>query len=399
MSYSAPKGKRRKMLSFKLGEISGVVRPAQEGALAGIVKTDNLVPIVKFGMPGEVTAPATMTKATDGHTHLVHCADAPHGETGYGKSAGSSDYGHSHPWIRDPETGVIKLGEMLGHTHEIEGVGKAAPAPHVPVNTPRIEENAMDKDQEIAKLKLETARLAGELAKALLAAQLTDADKAYAKTLGEAQRELFIAKTAPERAAITKAAFEVVYKDADGNEYTALDDKRIVDSAKRSDAALKRADDAEAKERATAMAKRASEELAAWPGTDDDKAWLLLVVDKAALAEASAKDATDVAKGRAKRIGEMFSAAENALKGVFEAPTEIVDGGEEGEGAERTTKAAPRLAGDTLGIAKNAAAQKFDRLVREEMAKSKCDEPKATVAVMATREGSQLYKAGYPDVA
>lgn len=397
MSYPKPKGKRRIMRSFKMSEISAVDVPAQEGALAAVIKSGKPIKslvIAKCGMDHD-DGPALMTSAVDGHAHLVHHSDAMSGETSYGGGSGE-EYGHAHPWIRDAMTGAITIGEQHSHTHSIEGAeNKRAP---VPAPATIVKESVMDpKDQEISKLKLETARLTEELAKALKLGELTDVEKQHANTLQGAQRELFIAKTQAEREVVVKAYTEVVYEDCDGNKYTKADDKRLVDAAKRSDAALKRAADAEERERATAMAKRAEDELAHWPGTAEDKTWLLGTLDKAATAEAGKDGASDVAKGRAKRIGEMLKGADNALSGVFEAApqiTEVTTEGEDGEVVKNAIPPTPK--GDAaIGINKNADAQAFDRLVREEMVKSKTSEAKATVAVMNTARGSALYKSGY----
>jgi len=111
---------RRIMRALKINEISAVDKPAQEGALAMIMKRDD-----SAASGEQVEKRAVLTTPMDGHTHLVFV------ENGWGElNAGDTSYtnGHSHPWIRT-ESGQIVLGEAMGHTHDIgemSKMGKAA---------------------------------------------------------------------------------------------------------------------------------------------------------------------------------------------------------------------------------------------------------------------------------
>jgi hypothetical protein len=112
--------KKRIMRALKINEISGVDRPAQQGALAMIMKRNDSEPQDQE----TVEKRAMLTASTDGHTHLVFV------ENGWGElNAGSTDYtnGHTHPWIRT-ESGQIVIGEAMGHVHAIGEVSKAGKA-------------------------------------------------------------------------------------------------------------------------------------------------------------------------------------------------------------------------------------------------------------------------------
>src|SRR5688500_15780942 len=122
------------MRSFKMTEISAVDVPAQEGALAAIVKSAGglggikSIPIVKYRDEHD-RSPSRLTTDVKGHSHLVTSMDAMSGETTYGKMPGE-EYGHTHPWVRTLEGDVV-IGASSGHTHEIlndEGTDKRAPA-------------------------------------------------------------------------------------------------------------------------------------------------------------------------------------------------------------------------------------------------------------------------------
>lgn len=112
--------KKRIMRALKINEISGVDRPAQQGALAMIMKRNDSEPQNQE----TVEKRAMLTASMDGHTHLVFV------ENGWGElNAGSTDYtnGHTHPWIRT-ESGQIVIGEAMGHTHAMGEVSKAGKA-------------------------------------------------------------------------------------------------------------------------------------------------------------------------------------------------------------------------------------------------------------------------------
>lgn len=100
--------RRRRMNAFKMEEISSVDRPAQEPALALIMKRAD-------DKPEDMEKRIVLTSATEGHTHLV-------GVNGMAREFGGGDTSfndeHSHPFFID-DNGNIIIGEAEGHTHEV----------------------------------------------------------------------------------------------------------------------------------------------------------------------------------------------------------------------------------------------------------------------------------------
>lgn len=118
--------KKRIMRRFRIDEISGVDRPAQKGARAVIMKRDSAESAEELVKRGA----AALTTAVDDHTHLISLEDwegfqVSSGTTSHhSESAKPNTYGHSHPWIME-EDGSIKIGEVEGHTHEVDAMSKA----------------------------------------------------------------------------------------------------------------------------------------------------------------------------------------------------------------------------------------------------------------------------------
>jgi hypothetical protein len=155
---SKPKPTKRIMHSFKLAEISAVDKPAQEGAVAVLIKsateqvTIEQMPIAKDGY---VFTPV-MTTATEGHSHIIQIHDdCSSGYTDGAAVAGATDqYGsqiyHSHPWLKT-DAGIV-IGESQGHTHLIEAVSDVAA-----VATTTTEEDMTTKAQEVTKSEADDA--------------------------------------------------------------------------------------------------------------------------------------------------------------------------------------------------------------------------------------------------
>jgi len=108
------KRSRYKMTSFKISEISGVDKPAQEPATVAIMKRDDeQAELAKHGL---------LTSSADGHQHLYD-ADV---QSGCSSSApSSSGMWHAHPYVFD-EDGMVTIGEAAGHIHLGHGAGEAA---------------------------------------------------------------------------------------------------------------------------------------------------------------------------------------------------------------------------------------------------------------------------------
>jgi hypothetical protein len=96
------KPKKKIMRKFKMNEISAVDKPAQEGALAVIMKR---------AIKAVLTAPDD-----SGHSHIVYLENNID-TTSYNNDEGG--IGHSHPYVVNPD-GSIRIAESDGHTHEID---------------------------------------------------------------------------------------------------------------------------------------------------------------------------------------------------------------------------------------------------------------------------------------
>lgn len=231
---------KRIMHSFKLAEISAVDKPAQEGAVATLIKRDNSADVDTSKAHTHPSAVAKdgytftpmMTTAEEGHQHIVQVPDGiSSGYTDCAKMEGESEYGtyHSHPWIRT-DAGLIAIGEADGHTHQMMSASDVAAAA-----TTTTEEDM-------------TAKAA-----------------------------------APE---IEKANDAVVYTAVDGTIYHKSDDARLVAMAKdrdesnaKVDALVKAAAEDKAKLHKADLAKRASVAFANLPGSEDVRGELLGAIE------------------------------------------------------------------------------------------------------------------------
>lgn len=99
--------KKKKLVKFKMNEISAVDKPAQEGAVALIMKRD----VSKSQVKAVITAPDD-----SGHSHIVWLDDNV-GTTSYSNDEGGE--GHNHPYVVNPD-GTVRIAEADGHTHEID---------------------------------------------------------------------------------------------------------------------------------------------------------------------------------------------------------------------------------------------------------------------------------------
>jgi hypothetical protein len=106
--------KRTIMESLRIDEISGVDRPAQEGARALLIKRaeseeDAFEKMLK-------SAGLYLTSDEKGHSHLVDITDEG-GTTSHNKASGA-EFGHSHPWVKKND-GSIQIGMADGHGHDL----------------------------------------------------------------------------------------------------------------------------------------------------------------------------------------------------------------------------------------------------------------------------------------
>lgn len=196
-------GKKRKynvMKEFSMIEISAVDRPAQPDAVLSLMKR---APLVKQ---------MALTDPMDGHTHTVALdhgnGDALSGETSW-------QDGHSHPWVRNLE-GTIVIGAANGHTHRLGFVSKGdetnepkpagssvAGDPAEDLGNPNDEDTNVtktnDKTDDAVQKQLDDLKKANERLSKV--AELSDAEKAYLKGLGEDAQTKFLDLSAEQRSA------------------------------------------------------------------------------------------------------------------------------------------------------------------------------------------------------
>lgn len=253
-------GKRRRMTTYKVNELSGVTAPAQKGANAVIIKArhakdpemDDLDADGNPKSKSKVSKSSLsfMTSVQGGHAHSISVwSEESGGTTGPGSDSPDED-GHSHPWNLTPN-GDIEIGMNQGHTHTVsresilaalatstpivralESVAAVAKALNVEFTEDgdlvdlAKKENTMDE--------AEKAALEAKLAKAERLSTLNDTQKAHLGGLNESDQETYLAKENDERETIAKAAV-LAKAEADPVIYTRTDG---VTQIRKSDGAL-----------------------------------------------------------------------------------------------------------------------------------------------------------------
>lgn len=351
--------KKRVMRKFKINEISAVDKPAQDGARMTIMKRAD-----------EVIKGMRLTTSVEGHSHLIIETTAQGGETSWAKAEGS-EYGHSHPWIRNDD-GTITVGEAEGHTHELvdtrflpvdkteessnDAVTKTAESLGTTTKESTMNEEELKALVEKSAKELET--LKSQLATAESFGKLSDAEKSFYDSLDEAQKAEFLVKSSEDRAAAVeavKSSNPVVYKSIDGIEFRKSDDPRLVEMAKRSDAQSKELEIEKAKREDAEFSKRAQTELTHLPGDEATKVAVLKAVD-------TIKDAATKTKAL-----ELLKANNAAMAKAFEKKGTA-------EGAD------------------NSADAKLDALAKQHAETHKVSFAKAYSEVIRTPEGKELYE-------
>lgn len=294
--------KRRIMRSLKINEISVVDSPAQEGAVAVILKRkhesgnpDN-PKNKKKKLEDNVDKSAALTSPDEGHSHLL-ILDSEHGELNSGETSWVN--GHVHPWVR-MAGGEIVIGtsqSMDGnpHIHRIAFTSKsdeeiAGGNASSNVGTNKEKTIMADSTTKAAEDKVTVEDLQKQLAHANLIGSLTDGEKAHyeaLKALGdEAEAKVFLAKSADDRKTIVKAEADkvekrnadddpVVYKTLDGLELRKSVGVAFISMAQSNDDLRKRLDKSEGSRAQDKLEKRADELLAHLPGTTEERAALL----------------------------------------------------------------------------------------------------------------------------
>jgi hypothetical protein len=364
-SHAGPK--RRIMRALKINEISGVDVPAQEGAVAVIMKRAE-----PRDPQTEISKKAWLTTSVDGHAHLVDEQDYEGklrnaGDTSWTRSEGD-DSGHSHPWVRNRD-GSVTIGEAEGHSHEVIETEKRSAGATGNVETKEKDDQTMPKDNTQDQPTVEALQAQLKTANALAA--LTDVEKAHYNSLeGDEAKATFLGKSADDRkadvdkAAEAKAAAAAKAAGADPVVYTTMDGVELRKSAGEALIAMAKSNDAIRKENqelregreSDALNKRAEVELAHLPGTVEERAALLKAAE-------GIKD-----EGQRK-------AALNALKAQNEAMSYAF-----------------KSSGTSITPAPGSPADDLDNLAKKHReANPDLTPEQAYSAVLKTAEGRQLY--------
>ncbi len=377
-SHAGPK--RRIMRTLKINEISAVDVPAQEGAVAVIMKRDDGV---SAHSPASQTDTKTekrvwLTNSVEGHSHLVDEQNydgqfKEGGETSWTQSEGE-EYSHSHPWIRSVDGQTITIGEADGHGHDVlettvkanvtEAAGETGNKVGIQEDDPMTDKNQTADDQPTVD------ELKKQLAHANQVAALNDAEKAHFEILKGDEADAFLAKSADERKAVVddvakraadaaeaaKGDDAVVYTTLDGIELRKSAGEAFIAMAKSNDALRKRLDESEDARAQDALEKRAETELTHIPGDVKTRTAMLKALD-------GIED-----KGQRE-------AAHNALKAQNEALSKAFD-----------------TAGHGSTPAPGSPDDELERLAKEHLDKnSDLTYEAAYDAVLKTGQGQELY--------
>lgn len=346
--------KKKKYRHFKPGgtvvkELSGVDKPAQEGARMVLMKRDDSAGEAVIDPQATTFEKARLTDAIDGHTHIVDDT-ADWGNTTYNAE-------HSHPWVRTD--GAVIIGETDGHTHIVVEMTttKSSPSAGSPPARPdetQPGETDMSKTEGAARIEALEAQVA--TFKALAA--LSDAQKSHYAKLDDSEQASFLAKSAAERDEIIEKSDPVVYTTDDGIAIRKSDGSLAMSLAKKADENTKLAKKHEAAAEHAVLAKRADDELGNITGTPAGKIALLK-----SMQSMTEEDAAEVAR--------ILKAVNDASAGLFKSVghTGVTADGAGAESAE----------GKLESLAKKLASEKGISFA------------KAYDEVTQTAEGQKLY--------
>ena len=365
-SRTSPK---RVLKDIRIDEISAVDRPAQEGAVAVIMKrrTDaDGEPVKKYNDVYDV-----LTSTVDGHQHGVRLSFDYDSKARFDMSYTGDNAGddHNHPMVIDD--GVITIGEANGHTHDVDtaalmtavssrilGKGAGGMSKENPESTGATSTD--DVQKQIDKL---TKR--AERSDAIIA--LSPEHRSHFDELSEGAQTTFLTKSSDERSELIKTAKErasatdpVAYTTSAGLEIRKSAGTPVIELAKSHDALAKRAAAAEAENERNKLAKRVNEELGHLPGSVSERSALLKAV-------MSIDDETE----RTAALAALTASNADMAK-AFDTVG--------------TTGATPDA--DTPEGA-------FEALVQKHAADNKVSIAVATDAVSKTAKGSELYKRAF----
>jgi hypothetical protein len=379
--------KKNIMRKLKIGEISGVDRPAQAGAKAVLMKradaptvSDNYAKATfdeallqtridevmcdafqDLWRTNEALREAVKSTLTDANvTDKVaavrtivgqYTAEVSRMAEQAAQSAVNSEESNMTIKTRDELQAAIKNWKPGDGVNDIRKAAKDLNAEDL------LPANFGKSEGELA--------LEAQVATLTAVSELSDAERTHYKGLDAAGKAAFLKADAATRASdISKAAGDnpVVYKSLSGAEFRKNDDPRLIDMAKHADDQTRRLAQSEAARVDSDLAKRASTELSNLPGTEQVKKGLLRAVD--------AITDEDTRKG----VMELLKAAN-----VKKAAAFTTVGSTGGSG------------GQDLDVRKGAE-DKLDLLAKDYMAKNAGKSyEQAYTEVIATAEGQKLY--------
>ena len=292
-----PSKPKKIMRAFKINEISGVDVPAQEGAIAVIMKRSDEtdLPIddkkkkkIKDGVE-DISKLSALTDGTNGHSHTIALLGPPDGVQ---LVAGDTSYadGHTHPWVMmgggEIRIGAAKDSAGLGHFHAVEAMSKNENTGDAGFIVGKTEEPIMPGK----KTEPTIAELQVQLAKSLKMASLNDAEKSYHKDLGEEAGTAFLDMSSEDRGKMVKTAADVakakalddnpvIYTTTAGVELRKSVGADFIALAQNNDILMKRLDKSDEVVAKNDLEKRATELLPNLPGTIEERAAVLKAVD------------------------------------------------------------------------------------------------------------------------
>ena len=286
--------KRRIMRAFKINEISGVDRPAQEGARVAIMKRAKPRQSSLFRDSDNIRKASgdladLLTSEEGGHQHGISIG-LYDGEVSVSMSYASGpedEAGHYHPIVKEPDGGYV-LGVVAGHTHTVdpEAMNRAVLALLSPTDKTSKEGDQVMTDETKKADQPAVEELQKQLDRAGAILALGSEERAHFDKLEDDLQAAFLEKHADERQAeieaVKKAAQDadpVVYTTADGVELRKSAGAALIAMAKSNDAIRKENEALRQQRDRDALEKRAEEEFSHLSGDVKTRASMLKAVE------------------------------------------------------------------------------------------------------------------------
>ena len=349
----------RRFKSFRIDEISGVDRPAQEGAKMILMKR-----AADDDSTEELAKRVRLTSSDVGHAHIILDDTIDGGDTSWEVSEGA-EFSHKHGWMRRDD-GSIVIGQSEGHSHSLVSTTKRQKPSDLKPTGEDMSKTVAELEAELATAKAANDATKAEGATYKAIAELTDAEKAHYVSLDVPAKAEFLGKSAEQRAGVVSDiaknaadANPVVYTTDDGQKIRKSDGELAIAMSKKLDEEVRLRKAATHKAETAAFQKTADDDLGHMTGTDVVKVALLRAV--ASMPEEHREGATAMLKSNDLALSSAF-----AMGGTREAP-----------------------AGGSPAAEMEALAQKY-------ASERKVDIEKARLAVLDTAEGDAIYAKMLP---